>query len=72
MQLMKFGNGYVIQYPTFDWACNYLAMLWLKFIRVSKGDPWSLVTSTDDIMAFSAQLQRKFRRGKLYIGSTIT
>ena len=34
-QPLKFSNGYVI-WPQLDWACDYLSMLGLTLVRVSK------------------------------------
>ena len=44
---LKFGNGWINLFHTFDNGCNHLSMLGLKLNHVSKRDPWWVLTPID-------------------------
>ena len=48
VQPLKFGSWYVI-HTTFHWACDYLSILRIKLIYVSKICPWYFLTHWDRV-----------------------
>ena len=52
-------------YSTFYWACDYVSLLELKFIRFIQWGPWPLLMPAHDVLFFNSSLYQSY--GDMFI-----